>query len=90
LCGYENKQYYICKRERDAIIFNQIKMWETQDVYPTQPDKQKYIASLETERKEIATKFEKTPTSIGNKHKRWRMAADLEQLKWRIDYLREL
>lgn len=90
LCGYENKQYYICKRERDAIIFNQIRQWETQDVLPSQPDKQKYIAGLESERKEIATKFEKTPTSIGNKHKRWRMAADLEQLKWRIDYLKEL
>jgi hypothetical protein len=34
--------------------------------------------------------FDKTPTSIGNKHKRWRMAADLEQLKWRIEYLKEL
>jgi len=35
LCGYENKQYYICKKERDSIIFQKIKHWETHDVYPS-------------------------------------------------------
>jgi hypothetical protein len=33
LCGYENKQYYICRKERDAIMFQRIKQWETQDVF---------------------------------------------------------
>jgi hypothetical protein len=28
LCGYENKMYYICKRERDAAIFAKIEEWE--------------------------------------------------------------
>lgn len=28
LCGYENKMYYMCKRERDATIFERIKDWE--------------------------------------------------------------
>jgi hypothetical protein len=41
-------------------------------------DKKGYIGGLEKERSELALKFEKTPPSIGNKHKRWRMAADLE------------
>jgi hypothetical protein len=53
-------------------------------------DKKKYISDLESQRKGVAAKFEKTPSSLGNKHKRWRMAADLEQLKWRINYLKDL
>lgn len=32
-------------------------------------------------------KFETTPSNLTNKHKRWRMAADIEQLEWRINYL---
>lgn len=24
LCGYQNKQYYMCKKERDAILFQRI------------------------------------------------------------------
>ena len=27
-CGGENKQYYVCKRERDAQLFTSIKDWE--------------------------------------------------------------
>jgi len=38
---------------------------------------------------ELKQDFEKTPASIGNKNKRWRMAADIEQLQWRIDYAKE-
>ena len=88
LCGYENKQYYMCRRERDALIFSQIKDWELETLKANK-DPKGYVAELEAERKDLAGRFEKTSASIGNKHKRWRMAADIEQLKWRIDYLRE-
>ena len=50
-------------------------------------DKEKHLAELESQRKDLASRFEKTNPSIGNKHRRWRMAADIEQLKWRISYL---
>jgi hypothetical protein len=29
LCGYENKVFYICKRERDSVLFSRIKEWES-------------------------------------------------------------
>ena len=28
-CGSQAKNYYVCKRERDAQIFGAIKLWET-------------------------------------------------------------
>ena len=42
---------------------------------------------METRRAELIKKFDQTPPSIQNKHARWRLAADIEQLKWRQDYL---
>ena len=89
LCGYQTKIYYICKKERDAKLFTQIQHWELNDVYAAVNDKKAYVDDLEAQRKALAGQFEKTTASIGNKHRRWRMAADLEQLKWRIGYLRE-
>ena len=40
--------------------------------------KKKYIRELSESREELVKKFETTPSSIANKHKRWRMAADVE------------
>jgi hypothetical protein len=90
LCGYENKQFYMCKRERDAAVFARIREWDLARVAGMAgPEAVKEVETLEMERKEVAERFGKTAASIGNKHRRWRMAADIEQLKWRIDYLKE-
>ena len=51
--------------------------------------KKKYIRELSESREELVKQFESTPSSIANKHKRWRMAADVEQLQWRVKYLNE-
>jgi hypothetical protein len=48
-----------------------------------------YISELTGEREELKEKFGKTASSIGNRHLRWRMAADIEQMEWRIDYLKK-
>ena len=51
-------------------------------------DQQKaYLQGLEDQRAGLIKRFEATPQSIANKHLRWRVAADIEQLKWRIGYL---
>lgn len=90
LCGYENKVYYMCRKERDATIFSRIKTWEQEQVFTkmSPPEAADYVQGLEAQRRELTRTFEKTPASLGNKHKRWRMAADIEQLKWRTDYLK--
>jgi hypothetical protein len=31
-----------------------------------------------------------TPASLANKHLRWRIKSDLDQVKWRMDYLNKL
>jgi hypothetical protein len=95
-CGEVNKLYYMCKRERDAQLFTSIKDWEVGHVKAMgQADaehgsKADYIASLEQQRLEFINTFESLPQSIANKHRRWRIAADIEQLKWRIDNLNEM
>eukprot|EP00347_Sterkiella_histriomuscorum_P016303 403353704 len=91
-CGPQNKQYYECRRERDAYIFHQIKDWETEEVQKlnTPFERQNYLKELEQKKLEIMKKFEKTPQSINNKHKRWRMAADIEQYQWRTDNIKDL
>lgn len=95
-CGEVNKLYYMCKRERDAQLFTSIKDWEVGHVKAMGPadaehgSKADYIASLEQQRLEFINTFESLPQSIANKHRRWRIAADIEQLKWRIDNLNEM
>jgi hypothetical protein len=94
--------YYICRRERDAQIFQSIKEWELEhfrsDQLPSKGEDQSpsssqatrqegYLEDLKGKRQEIVQRFESTPSSIANKHKRWRMAADIEQLQWRHQYL---
>ena len=53
---------------------------------PTQ-DKAKYVDTLKQKRSALVAQFKETPSSLTNKHRRWRMAADIEQLQWRVDYL---
>ena len=80
--------YYQCKRERDAQLFTSIKKWEIGHVQKLD-DKKGYVKELEQARESLVAKFEGTPSSIANKHKRWRMAADIEQLQWRSTYLKD-
>ena len=47
------------------------------------------MESLEKERGRLEEELGKTPISIGNKHKRWRLQADIEQYEWRMRYLRD-
>jgi hypothetical protein len=50
LCGYQNKIYYVCKRERDAQLFTRIHDWELNDVFgkiKEEPKKKEYIEDLE-------------------------------------------
>ena len=100
-CGEQNKHFYICRRERDAQLFHSIKKWEiehfngqsftaghtTRDVDPLTPQQKSYLTQLQQERQGMIQRFESTPSNLTNKHKRWRMAADIEQLEWRSNYL---
>lgn len=79
----------MCRRERDALIFTNIKTWEREELgkLPDIEAQKKYIGELAEKKKEVTKMFERTPQSLGNKNKRWRIAADIEQLQWRIDNL---
>lgn len=57
---------------------------------PHSDQQRSYLQNLEDQRVALIQRFESTPQSIANKHLRWRIAADIEQLKWRIDYLSNL
>ena len=91
LCGLHAKHYYMCRRERDAQVFSAIKRWEQEYLASSVKEpaaREAYIKQVEEERAQLDAEYAKTPITIGNKHRRWRMQADLEQLKWRVDYLR--
>ncbi|CDW78419.1 UNKNOWN [Stylonychia lemnae] len=90
LCGQENRVYYNCRKERDAQIFTRIKEWEIEEIQkiPEFDKRQSYYDELEIKRAQIAKQFERTPSSMPNKNKRWRMAADIEQLQWRMENIK--
>jgi len=49
--------YYICKKERDAILFQNIQQWELNDVFANIKDagkKKEYVNQLERERQGLA------------------------------------
>ena len=75
MCGTQAKNYYICKRERDAQIFSAIKSWETDLVTKMKKTQHQtaYIDTLKQEREKLDNVLEKTPISIGNNHRRWRI-----------------
>ena len=75
MCGTQAKNYYICKRERDAQIFSAIKSWETDLVTKMKkPQHQEsYIDNLKHEKGKLEGIYERTQISIGNNHKRWRI-----------------
>lgn len=48
LCGDENKKYYMCKRERDAVLFSRVKSWEIEEMAKVNTEERnKYIANLD-------------------------------------------
>mgnify|MGYP000607084326 CR=1 FL=1 len=88
LCSSQAKSYYMCRRERDAQIFSAIRAWETEKI-TTEKEPLNYIQAIEQEKIEAEKLLKQTNLSIANKHKRWRIQADIEQLDWRANYLRE-
>lgn len=70
----------MCRRERDAQIFSSIKEWDLENLKNSIgiDKKTNYIKSLEARKIEFERRNEKTPNSIGNKHKKWRLKADIE------------
>ena len=77
LCGSQAKHYYMCKRERDAQIFTAIRTWEIEKFQEKDLKKEDvredYIGKIESEKSGLEDTLTKTPISIGNKHRRWRM-----------------
>ena len=49
-----------------------------------------YLKEIQDKSATLLTRFENTPASSDNKHLRWRLAADIEQTKWRVNYLKDV
>ena len=69
----------MCRKERDAQIFKSIEQWEIEKVQNLESkDKQlNYINLLEENHRTLERRQEKTPSSLGNKHLKWRISSDL-------------
>jgi len=81
--GY-NKLFYICRREQDSLIFQQIKEWEQEKVgLMPETEREVYLKELKEKKELLELKLQRTAQSIGNRNLRWRIAADIEQLEWR-------
>ena len=88
LCAVENKNYYMCRRERDANLFGAIERWELAQ-YGKQKNKAAYRQELQDQKAKLEEQIEKMPQVIATRHKRWRYQADAEQLGWRLGYLND-
>ena len=91
LCAKQNKQYYMCRRERDAQLFSSIQDWESQKFTKlSKNDKEKYLQGLKDDQNKMETTLQSLPQSIANKHRRWRYQSDISQTEWRHKYLSAL
>ncbi|KRX07337.1 hypothetical protein PPERSA_06952 [Pseudocohnilembus persalinus] len=87
-CQLEYTSFLTCKKERDLTIFSSIKDWE-QGHFKNLSDKNKnfYVMGLGRKLDRLEEDYEKIPTSYTYQIKAWTFKADIEQLKWRINYL---
>ena len=78
LCGDHAKLFYMCKRERDAQLFEAVKNWEKEEFNKLAMGKERkdYIEKLKFEGIRLDKELQEIPLAIGNKHKRWRLEAD--------------
>ena len=72
LCANQAKNYYICRRERDAQIYSTIRGWETEKL-GKEKDPAAYVKLIEKEKNTMEETLGNTPMTIGNKHRRWRI-----------------
>lgn len=90
-CDKYASEFNNCKKRRDMTLFHDIKEWETERFNSLKPPlKSLYINSIKEEHEQLMKKFEETPASDENSEKRWRINADIIQIRWRLDYLKKL
>jgi len=70
----------VCRRERDAQIFTAIKTWELGLFHEkTDEERTQYVEQLSQKSTSLEESVKNMPSSIGNKHRRWRAQSDIEQ-----------
>ena len=52
-----------------------------------QQERFKYLENLNSSKIKFEKMHSDIPMSMQNKHMRWRVKSDLDQVQWRIDYL---
>ena len=73
------------------MIFDEIKKWEKEKFTPlSNNQKDQYINDLIIKKNDLQDKRVKIPTTNANNNKQWRYQSDIEQINWRLRYLRPL
>jgi len=87
-CEQQQSDYYVCKQRRDSLIFKRIKEWEIQTIDEISDLERKiYISSLEENKIFYLNIYEKIAVIPKNKAFRGRVANDIKQLDWRLNYI---
>ena len=87
-CEDQQGKYYVCKTKRDSLIFKRIKEWEIQNIDELGDFERKiYISALDDKKKLFLNTYEAIPILPKNKSVRLRVANDIKQLEWRMDYI---
>jgi hypothetical protein len=88
-CEDVQGHFYICKKWRDGLLFNNIQKWEISEFNKwSEEDKKKHLESLNLKKNDLLKKYETIEVIGKNKGIRVRVSSDIQQLMWRIEYLK--
>ena len=89
-CESEQSMYFNCKQRRDSLLFKRIKEWEIQTIDElTDFERKIYLSSLDERKKNLLDTYEKTSILPKNKGFRQRLAVDIKQIEWRVNYINQ-
>lgn len=62
-CGVYNKAFYVCRKERDALLFQSIKDWEAEKYLKIEKEGEKkgYLQELGEKKKDLEQMLQRTP-----------------------------
>ena len=88
-CEEVQFEYYQCKRWRDSLLFKRIKEWEVSYLLNNTGILPGYVNNLKTQRIQLINEYENVPNISKNTGKRIRYNSDIQQLDWRLNYIKE-
>ncbi|KAL4489300.1 hypothetical protein ABPG72_006364 [Tetrahymena utriculariae] len=90
-CVEDYEAFVQCKKQRDLELFKSIKEWEIDHFQKLQPHLRKlYFQGLTFKKDRLKQDYERIPSSFSYQNRQWRFMSDIEQIEWRLGYLKPI